>query len=115
MPERTYTSEHVVKATPWDVYEMLVDQDQQGQWRTRFEPHTPTLEETPYTRIAFEDQLVLELEPQDGGTLLRATRTKSGEGFSGVVGLLFTSRRTMESNMHDQLVRIASTMEFGAI
>lgn len=115
MAERTYVSEHVTTAAPWDVYEMLVDLEQQGQWRTRFEPHAPAVEETPYTRIAFEDHLIIDLEPEGTGTRMRATRVKTGEGWSGMIGLIFTGRRTMEANMHDQLVRIASTAEFGAI
>jgi hypothetical protein len=114
MAERSFTSEHVVRATPWDVWEVLVDPEQQAQWRSRFEEHAPTIEESPYTRIVFADGLLLELEPEGADTLLRATRVDRKEGL-GAVGLVFRGRKGTEQTMHDQLVRIASTVEYRGI
>lgn len=115
MAQRTFVAEHVVKATPWDVFEMLTDDGQQGQWRAKFERHAPVAEEDRYTRIVFEDRLRIELEPSGSGTLIRGVRTKEGDGPFGVIGLWFTSRRNAEAEMEAQLKRIAATLEFGAI
>lgn len=115
MAERTFVAETVVRATPWDVFEMLADDQQQGQWREKFERHAPVVEEERYTRIVFEDRLEIELEPSGSGTLVRGIRTKTGDGVLGVVGLWFTSRRSAESEMEAQLKRIGATLEFGAI
>lgn len=115
MAERTFVAEHVVTATPWDVYELLTDDEQQGQWRERFERHAAVAEEEPYTRIVFEDRLEIELEPSGSGTLIRAVRTKHGDGPFGVIGLWFTSRRSYQSEMEAQLKRIGATLQYGAI
>lgn len=115
MPERTFAAEIVVKATPWDVFEMLTDDEQQGQWREKFERHAPVVEEQRYTRVVYEDRLAIELEPSGSGTLVRAVRTKTGDGTFGVIGLWFTSRRSAEFDLEAQLKRIGATLEYGAI
>lgn len=111
MAERTFVAEHVVNATPWDVYAVLTDESQQAQWRDRFERHAPVAEETPYTRIVFEDELVIDLEPSGSGTLVRGTRKTHGEGPFGAVGLWLRGRRGAESEIEDQLKRIGATAE----
>lgn len=115
MAERTFVAELVVPATPWDVFALLTDDQQQGQWRTRFERHAPVVEEDRYTRIVFEDRLLIELEPSGSGTLIRGIRTKEGDGPFGVIGLWFTSRRSAEAEMEAQLGRIGATLQYGAI
>lgn len=115
MAERTYVAEHVTSANPWDVYALLVDEDQQSQWRTRYETHAPVAEASPYTRVAFEDRFVVELEPEGTGTRLKGTRTKDGDGLGGRITLWLTNRRAMESDIAAQLSRIASSLEFGGI
>lgn len=113
--ERTYTAEHVIAAAPWDVFELLVDPEQQGQWRDRWETHAPVVSDRAYTHVRFEDGLELGLEPEGSGTLLTATRTRTGEGLTGRIGLLFQSRSRVESEMEAQLKRIGASVEFGAI
>ncbi len=113
--ERTYSAECVIDATPWDVYELLVDPEQQSQWRERYATHAATAEEQPYTRVVFEDGVVMELEPEGSGTLLKATRTRSGNGLTGKLGILLTSRSTVESEMLSQLKRIGATLASGGI
>jgi len=115
MAERSFVSEHVTTANPWDVFEMLTDQEQQAQWRAKFEAHAPVYEATPYTRVVFEDRLIVELEPEGTGTLLRGTRVQIADGPLGGIGLRFASRRNAEADLHNQLVRIASTLEYGGI
>lgn len=114
--ERTYSAEHVIAASPWDVYELLVDPEQQSQWRERFAPRAATIDEQPYTRIAFADNIVMELEPApDGATLLKATRTRTSAGALGRIGLLLTSRSTAESELLSLLKRIEMTLVSGGI
>lgn len=115
MAQRTFVAETVVQATPWDVFELLTDDQQQNQWRERFERHAPVVEEDRYTRIVFEDHLHIELEPSGSGTLVRGVRTKTGDGPFGVIGLWLTSRRSVEAEMEAQLKRIGATVEYGAI
>jgi hypothetical protein len=113
MPERqrTFTAEHAVAATPWDVFDLLVDPEQQAQWRERFEPHARVAEDVPYTRVRFEDGLTVELRPEGDGTLLRATLVRSG----GAVGLALQSRKRAEEALRTQLKRIGSSVEFGRL
>lgn len=112
---RTYSAAHRIAASPWDVYELLVDPEQQAQWRDRHARHLQVVDERPYTRVEFEDSVVMELEPEGQGTLLTATRTRSGNGLTGRLGLVFTSRSTVESELLLQLKRIGNAVEFGGM
>lgn len=117
MPERqrTYTAEHTIAAPPWEVYDLLVDPEQQGQWRERFEPHGEVIEDAAYTHVRFEGGLLMELEPEGTGTRVRSTRVRTGEGLTGAIGLVFQSRKRMEEDLQDQLKRVGASVEFGAI
>lgn len=57
----------------------------------------------------------MELAPEGSGTRLKATRTRSGNGLTGKLGVLLTSRSTFESEMLSQLKRIGVTLEVGGI
>lgn len=109
MAEQRYVAEHVTTANPWDVFALLTDEDQQSQWRARFEPAAPVAEASPYTRVRFEDGLVVELEPEGTGTRLIGTRQAGGN----VLTRLFAGRRAREAELADQLSRIAGTLEYG--
>jgi uncharacterized protein YndB with AHSA1/START domain len=112
---RTYEAEHAIAATPWDVFEMLADPAQQSQWRDRWETHGDVVESREYTYVKFEDGLELTLEPEGAGTLVRASKSRSADTFTGKLGLLFTSRKRVEFDLQAQLKRIGATAEFGAI
>ncbi|WP_026910445.1 hypothetical protein [Patulibacter minatonensis] len=112
---RTYAAEHVIAATPWDIFEMLADPAQQGQWRDRWEKHGEVVEDRAYTYVRFEDGLELTLEPEGAGTLIRASKSRTAETFTAKLGLLFTSRKRVEYDLQAQLKRIGATAEFGAI
>lgn len=110
-----YTAEHVIAATPWDVFECLVDPVQQTQWRDRFKGPQPIEESAPYTRVSFTDGIAFELEPgpEGEGTLLRAVRTRSGNGLTGRFGRWMTSRKSIQESLEEDLKRIESTLLYG--
>lgn len=109
MAERTYVAERVTSADPWAVYALLTDEQQQSQWRGRFETHAPVAEATPYTRVRFEDGLTVALEPEGTGTRLTGTRPVGDGAFRRV----FPNRRAFESELADQLARITGAIEYG--
>lgn len=113
--ERRYTASHVIAATPWDVYELLVDPDQQGQWKDRYAAHHDVADASPYTRVEFEDGTVMLLEPEGSGTKLTAQRTRTGNGSTGRLGRWLTSRKSVQEDLLLELKRIGSTAESGGI
>ena len=112
---KTYTATHVVGASPWDTFELLTDPDQQTQWRDRWARHAQVVEADEYTRVAFDDSVVIELEPDGSGTRLTATRTRSGNGLTGRIGVWFTSRKTVEAELLTLLKRIGNALDYGDI
>lgn len=112
---RTYKARHVIAASPWDVYELLTDRDEQAQWRDRFARQLDIVEEEPYTRVAFDDGLVMWIEPEGEKTLLRCETPKSGNGLTGRFGRWFTSRKSVEEELLAQLKRIGATAEHRGI
>lgn len=115
MADRPYTAEHVIGASPWDVWELLVSPIEQQQWRDRYTMPVGVADEQPYTRVEFTDGTVMEIEPEGSGTLLRASTRRTGNGSSGRLGRLITSRRAVESDLLAQLKRIGSLAESGGL
>lgn len=114
MSSRTFTTEVVMKATPWDVYELISDESQQRQWRDAHTgKHAIVMEAEPYTHVAFSDGVVYELQPEGTGTRVRATRTRHAEGFMAKAGLRLISKRSAEDDMRTDLKRIDSALSFG--
>ncbi|WP_354697602.1 hypothetical protein DSM112329_03237 [Paraconexibacter sp. AEG42_29] len=110
---RPYTAKHVAAASPWDVYECLTDPDDMAQWRGQHTMAISVADAYPYTKVEFNNGMVVELEPEDGGTLLKARRSRSSNGMTGRVGRLLTSRKNVEEELLEVLRRIASVAEHG--
>ena len=113
--ERRYTATHVIAATPWDVYEILVDPDQQAQWKDRYAAHHDVVECSPYTRVEFDDGTLMELEPEGAGTRITSSRARTGNGLTGRVGRWLTSKKSVREDLLLELKRIGSTAESGGI
>lgn len=113
---RTFTVEHVIAATPWDVFELIADPDMQYQWRDpHSDPDALVTESEPYTRVVYSNGQIFELEPEGSGTRLHLTRTHEAHGFFQEVGIRFVSKKTRRNDMEKLLKRIDSALTYGDI
>jgi carbon monoxide dehydrogenase subunit G len=114
-PERTFTADHVIARSPWDVYEFLADPEQGDQWWDRHAVQLEITEEQPYTRIRFGATMEFELEPEGSGTRLTVRRTYSSRGTLGQIGLRFIGRGSTEQELRALLNRIEMALVYDAI
>lgn len=104
---RPYSAQHVATASPWDVYECLTEPDEMAQWRGQHTSALTVADAYPYTKVEFNNGMVVELEPEGDGTLIKARRSRSSNGMTGRFGRLMTSRKNVEEELLEELRRIA--------
>ncbi len=113
MPERRFSAALMIARSPWDVYDFLADEQQQSQWRDRFAGQVAIVDASPYTRVAFANNLVFEIEPgDDGGTLLTVERAYVS---TSRIGLRLFGKKAQQEELLEVLKRIEASLLYDAI
>ncbi|MTD44560.1 hypothetical protein GKE82_09725 [Conexibacter sp. W3-3-2] len=114
---RSFTASLDIPVTPWDVYELLADADQQTQWRDRFAPFQDVTRAEPYTLVAYGNGLVFGIEPgpEGSGTTLTVSKSWESSGAMGAIGLRLFGKKAQEEELLALLRRVESVLLYDGI
>jgi hypothetical protein len=114
---RSFTASLEIPASPWDVYELLADEEQQTQWRDRFAPFVEITEARPYTLVVYGNGQRFTVEPgaTEGSTLLTVEKSWESSGAMGAIGLRLFGKKAQHDELLALLRRVESVLLYDGI